>query len=131
MIVFIVGIFLLTLLNRYAQLSIIWVGNCALGLLLFNTLIVANGTNCGSFAIANATSLLHGIEPETVTFNEYETREHLINCIEGKKLFPFPAANSIAERGCTSEIFSYELQCAICRLPNYADEKSNQIQSSS
>ena len=66
-----------------------------------------NGTNCGLFAIANATSLLHGIDPETVTFNEYETREHLINCIEGKKLFPFPTANSIAERGCTSEVFSY------------------------
>ena len=56
-----------------------------------------NGTNCGLFAIANATSLLHGIDPETVTFNEYETREHLLNCIEGKKIFPFPTGNNIAE----------------------------------
>lgn len=84
-----------------------------------------NGTNCGLFAIANATSLLHGIDPETVTFDEYQTREHLHNCIEGKKFLPFPTGDNITEPERTSEVFSYELQCAICRLPNFADEGNN------
>ena len=45
-------------------------------------------TDCGIFAIAIATSLLHKIPIKT--FNQLLLRPHLISCFENYKITPFP-----------------------------------------
>ena len=38
--------------------------------------------DCGVFAIANATAIAHGVNPETVKFMQPLMRKHLMNCLE-------------------------------------------------
>ena len=46
---------------------------------------------CGYFALANATALCYGLDPERILFNENEIRKHFIDCVyNGKKLSMFP-----------------------------------------
>ena len=46
--------------------------------------------DCGIFAIANATAIAHGVNPETVKFMQPLMRKHLMNCLEQETLTPFP-----------------------------------------
>lgn len=46
------------------------------------------GTDCGVFAIAIATSLLHKVP--VLKFNQSSLRDHLISCFENYMLTPFP-----------------------------------------
>ena len=48
----------------------------------------AGTTDCGVFAIATATSLLHGMNPSEYT--QSLIRSHLIQCFETLDLTPFP-----------------------------------------
>ena len=53
-----------------------------------------NDTNsCGLFAIAFAAELVFGFSPENVEFNTSLMRQHLIKCLEEKKLESFPKEN--------------------------------------
>ena len=46
---------------------------------------------CGYFALANATASCYGIDPEMILFDEYEIRQHFIDCVyNGKELCMFP-----------------------------------------
>ena len=44
--------------------------------------------DCGVFSIAIAASLLHGLTP--MQYNQSLLRHHLIKCLEGKAIQPFP-----------------------------------------
>ena len=46
------------------------------------------GTDCGIFAIANATALAHGINPSS--FEQSATRRHLVNCFKNELMTLFP-----------------------------------------
>ena len=46
--------------------------------------------DCGVFAIANATAIAHGVNPETIKFMQPLMRKHLMNCLEQETLTPFP-----------------------------------------
>ena len=48
--------------------------------------------DCGLFAIATATSLAHGANPED--YMQSEMRQHLVNCIESGLLTMFPCKHS-------------------------------------
>ena len=46
---------------------------------------------CGYFALANATALCYGLDPEELIFDEYAIRQHYIDCVyRGKSLSMFP-----------------------------------------
>lgn len=47
---------------------------------------------CGLYAIAISTALAHNINPSTLIFQQNEMRQHLLLCLENKKLEPFPVA---------------------------------------
>ena len=47
--------------------------------------------DCGVFAIANATAIAHGMNPETIQFMQSLMRKHLLSCFEQETLTPFPA----------------------------------------
>ena len=40
--------------------------------------------------IANATAIVHGVNPETIKFMQPLMRKHLMNCLEQETLTPFP-----------------------------------------
>uniref|UniRef100_A0A1X7USD2 PHD-type domain-containing protein n=1 Tax=Amphimedon queenslandica TaxID=400682 RepID=A0A1X7USD2_AMPQE len=47
-------------------------------------------TDCGLYAIANATALAYKIEPECLLYEQGEMRTHLIRCFQSRKMEPFP-----------------------------------------
>ena len=49
-----------------------------------------NGSDCGVFSIVFATSLVYGQNPMNVTYNIGQMRPHLLQCIQGGILTPFP-----------------------------------------
>lgn len=48
------------------------------------------GSDCGVFAIAFATCLVHGTEPQIIMFDIPQTRPHLLNCLKAGDLILFP-----------------------------------------
>ena len=50
----------------------------------------ANGSDCGVFSIAFATSLVYGQNPANVTFIINQMRPHLLHCLRGGVMTPFP-----------------------------------------
>ena len=71
---------------------------------LFNSTVVvkvisaqkqSNSTNCGLFAIANATAILFNKNPETIHFHEKELKNHLCKCYEDNVLSPFPSSAKV------------------------------------
>lgn len=48
-----------------------------------------NSSDCGLFAITNATELAHGREPQLCLFDTGKMREHLASCIEKRKMESF------------------------------------------
>ena len=49
-----------------------------------------NLSDCGVFSIAFATSLVYGQNPMNVTYNVSQMRPHLLNCLKGGIMIPFP-----------------------------------------
>ncbi len=49
-----------------------------------------NGSDCGIFAAAFATSILHHIPPETVQFDTSKLRKHLCECLKSGIMERFP-----------------------------------------
>lgn len=50
-----------------------------------------NSVNCGVFAIAYATSILNGENPEKLVFDSEKLRQHLISCFCSGTIKPFPS----------------------------------------
>jgi len=50
----------------------------------------SGGTDCGLFAIAYAIDLLLGNNPSTIIYDQSKFRNHLLSCLEGNEIFPFP-----------------------------------------
>lgn len=49
-----------------------------------------NGSDCGVFAIAYATSLSFGSKPETITYDQGAMRQHLVDMFEKNTIQSFP-----------------------------------------
>ena len=64
---------------------------------------------CGYFALANATALCFGIDPETLLFDELAIRQHFIDCVyRGKKLTMFPFRETSRRR--EHKYFEYQFK---------------------
>ena len=75
-------------------------------------------SDCGFFAIANATTLCHGENAVTFEYNQKAMRAHLLKAIELKVLVPFPAVktNKTIKRESLHRK-RLRVYCA-CRLPD-------------
>ena len=51
-----------------------------------------NASDCGVFSIAYATSLVYGLNPMNVTYNISQMRPHLLHCLMGGVITPFPTS---------------------------------------
>ena len=74
-----------------------------------------NGTDCGVFALAYATSLLHGQDPESVTYDTSKLRSHLLHCLHQGHMSPFPLTETKHDR-CKTKDVALILYCS-CRMP--------------
>ncbi|KAL5515870.1 hypothetical protein EMCRGX_G001111 [Ephydatia muelleri] len=50
-----------------------------------------NGHDCGVYAIAFATSLCYGQDVMSIHYDNHKMRQHLVECLEGAKMLPFPS----------------------------------------
>ena len=77
-----------------------------------------NGSDCGPFALAFATSLLNNDDPSQIVYDEVKLREHLIQCHNKGKLTSFPKGvlHNKPIRRANAISISMKLHCA-CRLP--------------
>ena len=80
-----------------------------------------NGTDCGLFAIAFATSILHGEHPAIVKYDQM--RSHFVKCIKAGRIENFPKREGAVRRG-RQEVLKIPISCS-CRLPITPDEKSD------
>ncbi len=75
------------------------------------------GSNdCGLFALAFIASICCGVEPSTVTYQQNAMRQHLLACIEGNEMKPFPSTSGRKPKTPQTEVLP--IYC-ICRLPKY------------
>lgn len=79
-----------------------------------------NSHDCGIFAVACATSIVHGIDPVLCQWESHQMREHLVQSLEKKQLTPFPI---VKERRVTlgrrvRSSVTERIYCT-CRTPNY------------
>ena len=79
-----------------------------------------NSYDCGVYAIAYATHIIHGLDPVKYKWNTKSMRSHLLKCLMNKKLEPFPA-HPVPRK--TSKLirvldsFPENIYC-LCRMPN-------------
>ena len=57
-----------------------------------------NGNYCGVYAIANMVSILHGIDPSSISFNVSAMRTNLQQGLENKKITVFPIENCLLSK---------------------------------
>ena len=84
-----------------------------------------NGFDCGVFAIAFVTSLLHGEDPTLARYDDSAMRPHLLACLKQKKLTPFPSANDVTRaQVSSSRTVTMKLMCT-CRQPWHKDDQKD------
>ena len=74
-----------------------------------------NGVDCGVYAIAFATSLVYGSNPEKESCGRKKIRPHLVECLKIGKLTPFPSITGEFVR-CDTATSNIELYY-LCRVP--------------
>ena len=62
------------------------------------------GSECGLYAIANATELCAGLDPTTLEFDQEEMRAHLLRCLENGVMTVFPASQRTRQAPTTKKI---------------------------
>ena len=72
-----------------------------------------NGNDCGLYALANATSLVHGLDPCNMAYDQAQMRRHLLECIENNDLIVFPHVYRTVRRQ-IKRIVTLDLHCT-CR----------------
>ena len=86
-----------------------------------------NGFDCGVFAIAFATSLVHGEDPSELSYTPSKMRDHLRNCINSNSLTPFPSTKSVAKRQRRENIAMEDIYCS-CRRGEYMVGESTMVE---
>ena len=70
-------------------------------------------TDCGVYAIANIVSILHDIDPSSVSFNVSVMLRHLQQGLENKKITVFPHCKKLVLKVTGIPIFCQ------CRMPEH------------
>jgi hypothetical protein len=70
-----------------------------------------NGTDCGVFAVAFATHIVYGSDPECVVFDTKLMREHLIGCLHKKEMSVFPVLLNKRGKFCIPGHLSIKVYC--------------------
>ena len=77
--------------------------------------------DCALFAIAHAVDLCCENDPTMLWYYQPKMREHLVECLQAKKIIPFPSRVCRPNKPLT---ISFAVYC-ICRLTDFEDENDN------
>ena len=80
-----------------------------------------NSVDCGVFAVAYATSILHGQNPEEMVYDTKKLRQYLLTCIRSEKITPFPLTSGKPKS--KKKTIKVKLFCS-CRMPWDATDKA-------
>ena len=83
---------------------------------LMDSQIQAGGSDCGLFAIANATALVVKKDTRKFFYDQKKMRRHLFECLEKRKITLFPVKRERRALTKISAVEFFEVHC-ICRLP--------------
>lgn len=83
-----------------------------------------NGVDCGVFALAFATSILHGESPENTTYSVESLHQHLHQCLEDRRMETFPTVKSHQFQRSHSSKVVLKVFC-LCRMPWYKADKDD------
>ncbi len=83
---------------------------------IMDTQLQSGGSDCGLFAIANATALSFKEDPGKMFYDQKQMRQHLYQCLENGKMTLFPVKR--VRRALTKivTVEAFEIHC-VCRLP--------------
>lgn len=112
--------------NAERIISFLLAGN-SINKLTVNCIPISKQTgssDCGLYAIAVATSLAHGIDPQTQDFRQNEMRQHLIQCISNKKMTVFPIIRT--KHNIVTSFYQTVIYC--CPLCKKEDGGSKMVQ---
>ena len=89
---------------------------------MMNVQLQTGGSDCGPFAIAFATALAFGKNPEDYYFDQQALRPHLIKCLEKQRMefFPYTRAGKGVHR--VKATASIQVFCS-CRMPEMPGTK--------
>lgn len=77
--------------------------------------VQSGGSDCGLYSLAFAESLCSGDDPAEIQYNQHKFRQHLVKCLEERKIMSFP--KRARKKKCRiRNKTSFELFC-VCRLP--------------
>lgn len=77
-------------------------------------------SDCGLFAIAFATSLCFGNDPQEISYAQPLLRSHFIACLEDHKMIPFPTTDRRVQKHLSVSKAVVPIYCT-CRMPNDGD----------
>lgn len=78
------------------------------------------GTDCGIFAIAFATALALGHAPESLHFKQDSMRQHLLECLQSRKMTMFPCDRTRRANKRMKNVQKMNVYCT-CRLPEFGE----------
>lgn len=82
-----------------------------------------NSYDCGVYAIAYATHIVHGLDPVNYKWNAKKMRSHLIQCLINGHLDPFPVHGPRKIKFMKTIYSSSEDIYCLCRMPNNPKEQ--------
>ena len=82
-----------------------------------DVLLQSGKYDCGLFAVAFATALVHGQQPGKFMFDQQAMRKHLRLCLQNKVMPMFPIKKT---RRVMAKVKSVEIYCT-CRMPPIPD----------
>lgn len=68
-------------------------------------------SDCGLFSIAFATTLCTGFDPAEIEYNQSLFRDHLMQCIQDRKITPFPCEMKKRQQSTRQEVVKIHCQC--------------------
>lgn len=77
-------------------------------------------SDCGLFAIAFATSLCFGNDPQEISYAQLLLRSHFIACLEDHKMIPFATTDRRVQKHLSVSKAVVPIYCT-CRMPNDGD----------
>ena len=75
-----------------------------------------NGSDCGVFALAFATTLCEGSDPTEMAYDHSKMRSHMASCFDALEPQPFPVVKQTTRRKTVLKSVAYKIYCQ-CRLP--------------
>ena len=87
---------------------------------VMNMQMQAGTCDCGLFAVATATSLMHGIHPGECTFDQSGMRQHLYDSFNQGIIAPFPILKHRRARKKVKYSETFSVYCD-CRMPETAE----------